>query len=173
MKKNIITIKVHRGVSLVECLVAIVIIGVGLAGGLRCLQVAYLTQKNSYATGVSTALAQAEIEEMRSLMVTNYMNNMEAEVTATRATATTLADGSRRYVQTLSNIIPRLSPQVLQALPQGTMTIIPNAKAFPSASGTTTEGKMNGKLSTANVTISWTGADGNSKNISLITHINK
>lgn len=163
--------KIHRGVSLVECLVAIVIIGVGLIGGLRCMQVAYITQKNSYANGVSTSLAQAEVEEIRSLKVTNYLSNMEAEVSASRATASTLSDGSRRYVQTLNNIIPRLSPQVLQALPQGALTVIPNGTVFTSVSGTSTEGKMNAKLALVTVIISWVGADGNSKNVTIYTSI--
>jgi prepilin-type N-terminal cleavage/methylation domain-containing protein len=55
-----------RGFTLAECLVAVVILGVGLVAVVGCLTAALLTGQTANHTAVATAAAQDTLEEMRS-----------------------------------------------------------------------------------------------------------
>jgi prepilin-type N-terminal cleavage/methylation domain-containing protein len=56
----------NRGVTLVECLVSIVILGVGLVGVVGCLTAALVTNRCASDTDLATAIAQDAIEDMPS-----------------------------------------------------------------------------------------------------------
>ena len=55
-----------RGVSLVECLVAMLVLTVGVLAAARCLSVAYGSQKNSIRLSLATSIAQNAMEKIRS-----------------------------------------------------------------------------------------------------------
>ena len=103
--------------------------------------------------------------------VGTYLTNMNAEVTAGRATKTTLADGSFRFTFVLNNIVPRLTRESLDALPQGTMVVNPNAPPFYPATSGSTEYKINQKMYEATVTITWKGFSTAGKDVKLATFI--
>lgn len=57
----------QRGVSLVEVLVSVVILGIGLVSVSACLSTALLSNLRANRIAVATEVAQSEIERLRSL----------------------------------------------------------------------------------------------------------
>lgn len=55
-----------RGLTLIECLVSVVILGIGLVGVAGCLTSALLINKKASDIQLATAIAQDTIEDMRS-----------------------------------------------------------------------------------------------------------
>ncbi len=55
-----------QGFTLIECLVSVVILGMGLVGVVGCLTVALLSSKKASRIQLATAIAQDTIEDMRS-----------------------------------------------------------------------------------------------------------
>jgi len=55
-----------RGFTLIECLAAIVILGIGLVGLIGCLTAALLSNRGASDTDLANAVAQDVIENMRS-----------------------------------------------------------------------------------------------------------
>jgi prepilin-type N-terminal cleavage/methylation domain-containing protein len=58
--------KCERGFTLIECLVCIVILGIGLVGVVGCLTAALLSNQKASRTQLAAALVQDTIEDMRS-----------------------------------------------------------------------------------------------------------
>jgi len=58
--------KYERGFTLIECLVSIVILGIGLVGVVGCLTAALISNQKASRTQLATAIAQDTIEDMRS-----------------------------------------------------------------------------------------------------------
>jgi prepilin-type N-terminal cleavage/methylation domain-containing protein len=56
----------RRGFTLIECLVAIVILGIGIVGVVGCFTAALLSNKKAEEIQQATAFAQDTIEDMRS-----------------------------------------------------------------------------------------------------------
>ena len=57
----------RAGFTLIECLVAIVILGIGLVGVVGCLTAALLANRSASDTELAVSIAQDRLEDMRSL----------------------------------------------------------------------------------------------------------
>lgn len=56
----------HRGLTLIECLVSILILGLGILGAVQCLNAALLSNLRATRIGLATSLAQNALEDLRS-----------------------------------------------------------------------------------------------------------
>lgn len=61
----------RRGITLVECLVSIVIFGIGILGAAQCLLAAYSMTRLSQQDGLATLYAQEQLENVISLGVSS------------------------------------------------------------------------------------------------------
>ncbi|MEI6521577.1 MAG: hypothetical protein WCO98_16300 [bacterium] len=148
------------GITLVEILVTIVLLSFGIVACVQAINQAAVSLNNAQRVGVATTLLESEIEEMRSLGVPGYMSNMDAEVTAGRATKT-LSGTVATYTMVLKNIVPRLPADVLNIYPNGNIVITPNGLPFTGATAGSNEANMNAKMYRATVVINWRGMKNN------------
>ena len=157
------------GIGLVENLMSIVILAIGLVAAIRCFTMALVYLNHAKANSLAVTLAQAELDEIRSLGFANYVTNMTAEVTATRATSTALADGSTQYTESLSKMVnPKVDANILTSLPQGTLISNPNGTALAAG---TLETTMNPFMKKATVTITWSGWNKKTQSVTLVSFI--
>ncbi len=144
------------GVTLVEILVTIVMLSFGIIACVQAINQSAVSLSNAQRVGIATTLLESELEEMRSLGVPGYLSNMDAEVTAGRATKT-LSGTVATYTMVMKNIVPRLPADILSDFNNGSIVITPNAVPFAGATAGTNEAKMNAKMYKATVVISWRG----------------
>jgi prepilin-type N-terminal cleavage/methylation domain-containing protein len=85
-----------RGFTLIECLVATLILSLGLVGVIGCLTVALLGNQKASQTQLATAVAQSTIEDMRS----RGFGSITAEEFPESAPVEGLHEGTRRIAIT-------------------------------------------------------------------------
>jgi prepilin-type N-terminal cleavage/methylation domain-containing protein len=130
-----------RGLTLIECLVAVVILGIGLVAMLQCVNAALVTDQRANRYTLAAARANTIIEEIRSYGVPHYIFN----ATGAEGTALTL----RRAV-----------PATLD-LPEGQESIIIATYTADSA--------LTSKMWVATVTITWTSHETRTERVALAT----
>ena len=142
--RRLSTYRTSRGLTLLECLAAVLILGLGLVGVVGSMTAALLSNQKASDMQLATAIAQGTIEEMRSL------GFGEVDYTSFPATCTKIT-------------VDPVSGDPMDAL-----------AALRSATKTTvitTSYTGNAKLKKVSVKVAWVGRNGKNSSVTLETII--
>lgn len=143
---------ISRGLSLVECLVSIVVVSLGLLAVVQCLYAALLTNQRSNRIALASAVAQQEIEDIRSLSVAGYIAQKQSEAASGTVTVTT--------VNGVTIIAGRPADPLLL---KGTQTVTINDYTD------NTTPAINNRLKTVTSTVTWLGNNTKTESVRLTT----
>jgi prepilin-type N-terminal cleavage/methylation domain-containing protein len=160
----------RRGLTIVEVLVTIVVVGIGLMGAVMCLNSALLTNQRASRIAVATMAANQVINDIRSQRAAAYIAYMTDLDTDTPALGITISVSGTKT--TITYPMPPMtmkdaqnntlaSNQVVLVNPQVTVVV----DSFTDASYTS----MTEKLNTVTVTVSWTGNAKQTESVVLST----
>lgn len=142
-----------RGISLVECLVAVVVLSIGLVTVIQCLNAALIYNNRANRVAIATARAVALVQEVRSFSVDQYKQYKTAQNGTGGVVVTT--SGTTMTV-TQPTTIPRV-------LTNGTETI--------TLAQYTGDATINSKVYQVTVDVAWTGVRKLTEHYVLVTCI--